>query len=244
MTGFALGTSLVLSACSLVTYFKSGKPAGGGKRSYRKVFAVYAVITVLAAIAVRVFQQQRPDELFYGAGLKFTASLPPFLYALKGCQLQKTRFGLYILLAIVPGMFADIAINIGFAVGGVFFLVGHLLYDFAFQNDRRPSRKQVLLWLALSVLMILPVFLFREKIGSTLTAVGTLIYISILISTVVFSFRLDKMIFTAAVIFALSDCFMICNIVTNGPMLLRILALLVYYGSLLLYGAVLWKRAQ
>lgn len=68
MTGFALGTSLVLSACSLVTYFKSEKLAGEN-RSYRKVFAVYAVITVLAAIAVRVFQQQRPDELLYGAVL-------------------------------------------------------------------------------------------------------------------------------------------------------------------------------
>ncbi|MBR2551616.1 MAG: hypothetical protein IKF05_01310 [Erysipelotrichaceae bacterium] len=243
MTGFALGTSLILSACSLVTYFKSEKLAGEN-RSYRKVFAVYAVITVLAAIAVRVFQQQRPDGLLYGAGLKFTASLPTVLYALKGYRLQKTRFGLYILLAIVLGMFADIAINISFAVGGAFFLVGHLLYDFAFQNDRRPSRRQVLLWLLLSILMILPVFLFREKIGSTLAAVDTLIYISILISTVVFSFKLDKMIFATAVIFALSDCFMIYNIVTDGPMLLRILALLVYYGSLLLYGAVLWKRAQ
>ena len=50
-------------------------------------------------------------------------------------------------------------------------------------------------------------------------------------------------VLAAAAVFAFSDCFMIFNIAANGNMVMRILALLVYYGSLLLYGAVLWKRA-
>ncbi|MBR2810911.1 MAG: hypothetical protein IKD69_05960 [Solobacterium sp.] len=50
------------------------------------------------------------------------------------------------------------------------------------------------------------------------------------------------MVFAAALVFAFSDCFLFVNSYFQGTMLMKILSLLVYYGSLLLYGATLWKR--
>ena len=68
------------------------------------------------------------------------------------------------------------------------------------------------------------------------------VYFSILVSTVVFSWSLEKMVFAAALVLAFSDCFMFIKDYFQGTMLMKILALLVYYGSLLLYGAALWQR--
>ena len=58
----------------------------------------------------------------------------------------------------------------------------------------------------------------------------------------IFSWSLNRLIFAAAAVFVLSDCFMVLNNVMNAGMFLKILALLVYYGSLLLYGIVIWKE--
>ncbi len=68
-----------------------------------------------------------------------------------------------------------------------------------------------------------------------------IIYFSVLISTVVFSFRLPKIIFAAAVIFAFSDLFMFFNMFSGGTIVMLILALLVYYFSLFLYGWGVWR---
>ena len=191
---------------------------------------------------LRFLQHKLPAALGIGALLKFAASLPTVLFALKGYQVQRTKFGWYILLAIGLGMIADVLINISFAAGGIIFLLGHLLYDAAFLSESKPSARQVILWLGLSTLMLLPLYLLRDVIGSMINSIGLLLYVSILISTVVFSWSLEKQVFMAALIFAFSDCFLLVNNFFHGTVLMRILALLIYYGSLLLYGAALWQR--
>lgn len=227
---------------SVTAWFYSDR-VSRDKQAVTRALEPFALVTVLAAITVRYSQWKDPDLLFQAALLKFCASLPSVLYAYKGYWLRKSRFGLIIVLAILLGLIADISINLNFMIGGAFFLAGHLLYDVAFLQEKKPSRKQVILWLILTALMIIPLYIFREKIGSFANAAGGLLYISILISTVVFSWSLDKMVFAAALIFALSDCFLVFNMLTDSTMIMQILALLVYYGSLLLYGAVLWKRS-
>lgn len=241
MNLFFVCAALILLVSSVMTYFYSSRlSALPGSRL--KVFLLYAVITAGAAVTVRLFQAENPDHLAGGAMLKFCASLPSVLYAYSGWRIRKTKFGFYIFLAIFLGMIADVIINLSFAAGGAVFLAGHLLYDIAFFSIRKPERKQIVLWLALTALTVIPLFILREKLGSLPAAAGALLYLSVLISTAVFSWPLDKMIFAAAVIFAGSDIFMIVNIMTGGSTLMKILALLVYYGSLLLYGAVLWKQ--
>ncbi|MBR3227862.1 MAG: hypothetical protein IKF68_04890 [Erysipelotrichaceae bacterium] len=239
MFPYFVGAGIVLCICSVATCIFSIRRDA----NRRRIFVIYALITALAAVAVRCFQQSYPDALGTGVFLKFSASLPSVLFAFKGYRNCKTLFALFILLAIILGMIADIVINISFAAGGLFFLVGHLLYDVAFIKEKRPSKRQLILWLILTALMVIPLYIFRERIGSLFYGIGALVYIAILISTVVFSYSLDRMIFAAAMIFAFSDCFMIVNILTDGALIMRILALLVYYISLLLYGTALWKRS-
>jgi hypothetical protein len=241
MISFYLPAAAALLCASVCTYMYSCRISG--KQKSFMVFLLFSLITVLAAVTVRFFQAKYPENLAMGAVLKFCASLPSVLYAYRGYQLKKNRFSLIIVIAIVLGLIADVSINLSMIAGGVFFLVGHLLYDVAFFGEKRPSKKQIILWLVLTTLMIIPLGLFRTKLGSTAAAAGVLLYISILISTVVFSWSLDKMVFAAALVFAFSDCFMAANLLTQSSILMKILALLVYYGSLLLYGAVLWKRA-
>ncbi len=103
MDVFAVYSGIVLIACSILAYLYSGK-AVHRPDVYRRFFLIYALVAVLAAIAVRLYQEERPDGLVLGAFLK----------------------------------------------------------------EKRPSRKQLILRIALTVLMILPLYLFREKIGSLL----------------------------------------------------------------------------
>lgn len=241
MTGSAICTGIILIVCSVLAYIYSGRVTRRNE-SFWKVLVLYVLITLLAAVATRYFQREVHGAKAIIALLKFSASLPTVLFALKGHQLRPARFSRYILLAIGFGMIGDIAININPVAGGALFLVGHLLYDGAFLSERKPSAKQVELWLAMSALLIIPMYVFRAKIGSPVYCIGGWVYLSILISTVVFSRSLQKMVFAAALIFAFSDCFMIANTFGDGSMLMKVLALEVYYCSLLLYGAVLWNR--
>lgn len=232
--------AIILLVSSVMTYFSSIR-AGHGL--YRRSLILYSLITIASAIAVRYFQELYPQDLVSGAVLKFCASLPSVLYAYRGYQQCHTRFGLIVTLAIALGLIADVSINISFPAGGAVFLISHLLYDFAFFSEQKPSKKQIILWLVLTVLAAAAIYLFRDHFDSFLNAAGPFLYISILISTVVFSWSHGKMIFAAALIFALSDCFMVGNMLFNSTILMKILALLVYYGALLVYGTVLWQRS-
>ena len=241
MAAFAVCTGFILIVCSLLNWFYS-EHVIRKQESFEKVAGIYALIVIAAAVTLRFLQNELPDALLIGALLKFSASLPTVLFALKGYQMRWTRFGFYILLAICCCMIADVSINISFAAGGLFFLAGHLIYDFAFLSEIRPSVRQILLWLILIALMILSVYALRNAIGSTADTIGWAVYFMILISTIVFSWSLEKPVFAAVLVFAFSDCFLFFNSYFQGTMLMTILALLVYYGSLLLYGAALWIR--
>ena len=102
---FILSAVTLLVSCCL-TYVYSNRTVSKG--SWRKALVLYALISLLAAIAVRYFQAVRPDDLFKGAVLKFCASLPSVLFAFKAYTLKKTRFGFLIVCAIVLGLIADI----------------------------------------------------------------------------------------------------------------------------------------
>ncbi|MBQ3292499.1 MAG: hypothetical protein IJH43_09105 [Mogibacterium sp.] len=244
MTGFNAYPAyigLILTACSVLTYIYSGRVIRNND-SLLKVLIYYLLITILAAVSARFFHQTGHGAKTALALLKFAASLPTVLFALKGYLIRPTRFGRCIVLAIGIGLVADIVINMNPAIGGVVFLAGHLLYDFAFLSEKKPSRRQIMLWIALSALLIIPLYVFRAQIGSSLYCIGGWLYLTVLISTVVFSWSLRKIVFAAALVFAFSDCFMIANVFGHGTMLMKIMALEVYYCSLFLYGAVLWKR--
>lgn len=204
------------------------------------VYLLYLAVTVFTAIFVRYLQATRPDERLGVAVLKFCASLPSVLLGLRGFLMEKNRFDLILLIAIVFGMFADIVINLNTTVGGILFLVGHLLYDVAFLREKKPSGRQYLLWGFLYLIAAIVLFSVRDRVNMTLF-LFSLVYFLILTSTVAFSLSLSRIIFVSAVVFALSDCFLVYNMLADSNMILRTLALLIYYFSVLLYGVAIWE---
>ncbi len=204
------------------------------------VYLLYLIATVMAAVSVRYLQAVRPDERLGVAVLKGCASLPSVLLALRGFLMEKNRFDRILLIAIVFGMFADIAINLNTTVGGILFLLGHLLYDLAFIKEKKPSGKQYLLWGFLYAIALIILFSIRNSVNTTLF-LFSLVYFLVLTSTVAFSLPLSRIIFISAVVFALSDCFLVYNMLADSNMILKTLALLIYYFSVLLYGVAIWE---
>ncbi len=241
MNGFIWITAAISLCCSAGAWvYSSGIMEK--RDSEWKALAAFALVSALSGAAVRYTQMNFPNDLI-GLGIeKFCASLPTMLFALRGYLSGKDRFSGFILLAIVLGLFADVSINSSIAAGGLFFAVGHAMYDVAFVHEKKPSKKQIVIWLVLSVLMIIPGYLFREKIGSLPLLIAALVYVSILISTIVFSWSLERLVFIAACVFAVSDVFMAVNLALKASMYMMYLSLIVYYFSLFLYGIVIWKR--
>ena len=136
-------------------------------------------------------------------------------------------------------MAADIAINSSVAAGAVLFGICHILFVIAFIREKLPVRREVLIWLVLSVTAGILLTLIRDRIGSTMLYLTAVCYIAILISTCVFSFRMPRIIWLSAMVFALSDIMLVGNNAFNESLIMRIAALLVYYVSLLMYGTAI-----
>ena len=208
----------------------------------RRIWYILCFLLCCAnAVCVRLQQTAAPEALFPAAVLKFCASLPTVVLAYTGYRSEKNRADRLLLLAIVLCLAADVSINLSFIAGGAIFLIGHLFFDAAFIRMKKPEKKQ---WIQLAVTaaggaVLLAVF--YKRMNSPVLFFGALIYLVILFSTLILSFRLDRRLFAAAAVFAVSDALMAINMVTNAGMAMRILALLVYYGALILYGIAIWE---
>ncbi len=234
---------LICAACFVadIIGWKYSESIIRGHRSPLPLFVLFLSVTVFSAAAVRYVQAVSPDNLIGTALLKFSASLPTVLIAVRGYQSERNRFDFILLLAISFCLLADVSINLSIIAGGGLFAAGHLLFDAAFISEKKPSRKQITVWLAASLLGAACIFMVRDKMPGLLFCILAAAYLSILISTIVFSFPLPRIIFCSALVFAFSDIFMVFNILNDGSMLMKFMALLVYYISLFLYGAAIWQ---
>ncbi|MBR0473960.1 MAG: hypothetical protein IJJ19_03075 [Erysipelotrichaceae bacterium] len=136
---------------------------------------------------------------------------------------------------------ADVIINFSLVAGGSVFAIVHIIFTITFIKENKPDRKQKLAWLILTLVIAVILVLIYSHINSIPMYLFALAYLSIMISTVVFSVKLNKLIFVSAIIFALSDCFLIFNMTVKPTVLMKLAALLIYYISLHLYGIAVWE---
>ena len=203
------------------------------------LYLFYFLICAADTVILRFFQEKYPADLLNTGLLKFSASLPCVTYALHNHLYEKNRFSRLIVTALFTAMAADIAININIAAGAVLFGICHILFVVAFIREKRPLPRELMIWIVLSVTAGILLTLIRDRIGSTALYFTAICYISILISTCVFSFRMPRIIWLSAMVFALSDIMLLVNTAFNGSLFMRIIALLVYYVSLLMYGTAI-----
>ncbi|MBR3358908.1 MAG: hypothetical protein IKG46_13900 [Solobacterium sp.] len=209
------------------------------RKSPIPLYLFYFLICAVDTVVLRLFQEKYPADILNAGLLKFSASLPCVTYALHNYLYEKNRFSRLIVIAMFIAMAADIAINSSVAAGAVLFGICHILFVIAFIREKLPVRREVLIWLVLSVTAGILLTLIRDRIGSTMLYLTAVCYIAILISTCVFSFRMPRIIWLSAMVFALSDIMLVGNNAFNESLIMRIAALLVYYVSLLMYGTAI-----
>ena len=230
-------TSLILVRCG---WFLANK-AVSNRKIRIGVYALFFCITLACAITVRNIQADFPDAKLMAAILKFCASAPSLLLALRGFLMEKNRFDLRIVIALALCLMADVIINFSLVAGGSVFAIAHMIFTITFIIENKPDRKQKLAWLILTLVIAVILVLIYSHINNIPMYLFALAYLSIMISTVVFSVKLNKLIFVSAIIFALSDCFLIFNMTVKPTVLMKLAALLIYYISLHLYGIAVWE---
>lgn len=99
------------------------------KKDRTVLYLFFVMITMVYGISVRFYQGAYPEDLFGAAVLKFCASLPSVILGLKGYLMEKNRFDLLIVIALITGLLADVSINLNMIAGATLFGIGHLLYD-------------------------------------------------------------------------------------------------------------------
>ena len=218
-------------ALTLYAWITAGKNAEDPKAKIL-IYVRFLVATVIGAIGVRHFQAVDPGNKILTAVLKICASLPSVLLALKGYLREKNSFDLKLVIALILCMLADAAISISFIAGGAGFAIAHIVFVMAFIKEEHPTRKQLLVWIVLIGVIALFLLTQKQKLNTAMLYIMALTYLSIMITTVVFSRHLPRIIFLAAIIFAISDCLLIVNIIVTPSFLSRLLALLVYYCAL------------
>ncbi len=212
------------------------------KRKRIPVYLCHLCISLAAGFCVRFLQAKAPTEVFGTAILKFCASLSTVLLTEEGYQIEKNRFDRLILTAVILGMFADIAINISTPLGALLFGIGHLFFIHAFFKEQRPSKRQILLCMALCILIGVTLLFLYSRLNSLTMYLLAWIYLSILCCTTVFASNMKRNVFIASLVFALSDILLIINILIPPGFFANLFSLWVYYLSLILYGISVWEN--
>lgn len=240
MNMYVICVAAVSLAVTLTGWIISGKAVNDGVRRW-PVYLLYFLNTVVTAVLLRQYQETEGALTVYVALLKFCASLPSVLLALRGYLMEKNRFDLKIVIAMAFCLLADVTINIALVAGGTVFAIAHVLFAEAFISEHKPSGKQILAWIIGIIIEAVILYLIRDKVGSVGMYIFALVYLAIMLSTVILSYPLNKLVFASAVVFAVSDCFLITNMAIPSTPFMRLMALLIYYISLHLYGIAVWE---
>ena len=208
------------------------------------MYLLYAILVVAGAVAARHQGITYPDQHLGLAIMKLCASLPAVLLGLQGFLREKNHFDLIILLAIAFGLMGDVSINLSLYAGMFFFAIGHGLYDVAFITEKRLGKRQLIALGACAALLAALLVVFYDKVGSPVAFVCQWLYLVLLVSTVIFSVRLPRIIFIGAMVFALSDAMLILNIIMPMGLVYNIISLAVCYLAMVIYGIAIWEVAH
>ena len=166
------------------------------KQNRKMLYLMCFVLSCGNAVCVRIQQAAAPEALFQAAVLKFCASLPTVILVYTGYRYEKnSKMARFLLTAVTLCLAADIAINLSFAAGGFLFLSGHLFFDAAFITERKPDRKQFAQLIVSAAGGAVLLLLLYKHINSIPLYVGALTYMTVLFSTLIFSFKLDRRLF-------------------------------------------------
>ena len=121
-------TSLILVGCG---WFLANK-AVSNRKIRIGVYALFFCITLACAITVRNIQADFPDAKLMAAILKFCASAPSLLLAIRGFLMEKNRFDLRIVIALALCLMADVIINFSLVAEGSVFAIAHMIFTITF----------------------------------------------------------------------------------------------------------------
>ena len=112
--------------------------------------------------------------------------------------------------------------------------IGHLILCFAFCGERRPNRKQILILIASSVLLLAPGIITTDDPAELIPSA---IYYVLLLSMTVFSFLKGQKAFRDALLFMASDLlFLLCEVL-NAPAWLFFISMGAYYSGAVLLAS-------
>lgn len=210
----------------------------------RWIFAVLAVLLsgfVLMPIRYRHFYG---GPLYADLGLKVVPTLLCASFAGVACFSGGDRYSLLIFIGLCICAAADVLLGIRFAVGGGFFLLGHVFYISAFLTQQTLSVRNGLVFAVMLPCLWLFCQRYRPMIKNRLISYGIFVYSTALAVVLGLSLPLPFLVFSArsvlaatgAVLFVISDMGVChgCLVNTSKSYSFRMLA--VYYLAQLCLG--------
>lgn len=195
--------------------------------------AVFLALTVF--LIPRYGQAEGQGKKALAIALKMIPTVLAAGPALYACCCGKNGIAGWILAGILVGSVADGLLCIRFEVGGVAFLIGHLLYCTAFVRAGRVGWINIIL--ALTVWVCLVLFLLRIRTGDIkgLLLIAIAGYLLSLACTFAFSLRMPPAFFAiGAFFFLVGDVTMFRNRFCGAGDLMNGFSLGIYYVAQLL----------
>lgn len=164
---------------------------------------------------------------------KALADVAVLLYCIS-CRQRGSMHFWGIFLSLLLCNIGDLAINLNFVVGVVFFALAHVSFIVLFQRIRPMRRVMFVWWVMMSVMFDAAVYVNLPSEATSAMRVGVLLYVPILLLLLFASTKQTTSLSLGAHFFVLSDTMLGLYFVDQSKPVLHMAYMAVYYLALLL----------
>lgn len=208
------------------------------KRKLNSLQIVLTIAIAVVAIAKTVLLPLIPTDAPASMTVKIVAAILLVMFALSGKQIRKNTFNTFIFVALICDLAADILIKYTPIVSVTLFGVGHLILVILFIKKKRPSKIGLLIWILVSVVIGVAIFLFLHGIvpKGYLGCAGATLYASVLVLMVVAAVNMPKKLRLASYAFIVSDLLLVPDMISPKFIWCHCISTMLFYLSLWLFS--------
>ena len=215
-----------------------------GKEKARRIILQHVVIAAVLFLIQRgvatFWTEQIPAQLAVRTAIKGLVTLTITVLCARTGKVGKDRAVTLLFAGLLLCVAGDVLLNYFFIPGMAVFALGHILFCCAFMAEKKPQRKQVLIWSCAVVCVAAAVFALKGYLGAL--AMPVLLYGAVLTAMVTFSYGYNLLMFLGAVLFTVSDAMTATEQVAEVGAVFEFILLGLYYAGVLLMAIAPWKK--
>ncbi|MBO7676159.1 MAG: hypothetical protein J6S49_01375, partial [Erysipelotrichaceae bacterium] len=231
---FALSSFVfyILFAIGRIRYsirIKNGRIAKESR--YTAIPLMGSIVIVLLFLIREFYSVLFPNNRLLQTCFKLVIGLISIQIAFIGYRRERSRLSRMIMYAMMLFALADIVTSYYLIPGSFLHMAAYILLSYAYIEEERPGRNQLIAFGALFILGALIASLIKGEYG--MLRLMVIIYLFFVLAMVVLSFPLPRKVFTGSILIFLAGIFLIINQINGETFISHIISLGTYYAGII-----------